>query len=61
MNPNFNDENHSISIGAFKREINDDDVAKNSYEINTQGLSLGYGVPLSDSTRVNSSIEYSNN
>ena len=48
MNPNFNDEKHSISIGAFKREINDDDVAKNSYEINTQGLSFGYGVPLSD-------------
>ena len=61
MNPNFNDENHSISIGAFKREINDDDVAKNSYEINTQGLSFGYGVPLSDFTRVNTSIEYSNN
>ena len=61
MNPNFNDENHSISIGAFKREINDDDIAKNSYEINTQGLSFGYGVPLSDSTRVNTSIEYSNN
>ncbi len=61
MNPNFNDEEHSISFGVFKREINDDDVAKNSYEINTQGLNFGYGVPLSDSTRVNSSLEYSNN
>jgi outer membrane protein insertion porin family len=61
MNPNFNDEKHSVSIGAFKREINDDDVAKNSYEINTQGFSFGYGVPLSDSTRVNTSLEYSNN
>ena len=61
MNPNFNDEKHSVNIGAFKREINDDDVANNSYEINTQGLSFGYGVPLSDSTRVNTSLEYSNN
>ena len=61
MNPNFNDEEHSISFGAFKREISDDDVAQNSYEINTQGLSFGYGVPLSDSTRVNTSLEYSNN
>ncbi len=61
MNPNFNDENHSISIGAFKREINDDDVAENSYEIDTQGFSFGYGVPLSDSTRLNTSLEYSNN
>ncbi|MFL2507891.1 MAG: BamA/TamA family outer membrane protein [Candidatus Pseudothioglobus sp.] len=36
-------------------------MAQNSYEINTQGLSFGYGVPLSDSTRVNTSLEYSNN
>ena len=36
MNPNFNDEGHSISIGAFKSEINDDDVAENSYEINSK-------------------------
>ena len=48
-----------LGIGAFKREINDDDVAKNSYEINTQGLSFGYGIPLTDFTRVNTSIEYS--
>ena len=35
MNPNYNDEGHSVSIGAFRSEINDDDVADNSYEINT--------------------------
>ena len=59
MNPNFNDEGHSISIGAFKSEINDDDVAKNSYEIDSTGFSVGYGVPLSDNTRINGNIEYS--
>jgi len=61
MNPNFNDQGHSISLGAFKSEINDDDVAENSYEINSTGLSFGYGVPLNDDTRLNSSLEYSKN
>ena len=61
MNPNFNDEGHSVSIGAFKSEIDNDDVAKNSYEIDSTGLSFGYGVPLSDDTRINSSLEFSKN
>ena len=57
-NPNYNDENHSISFGAFMSEINDDDVMKDSYEINTKGVSFGYGVPLTENTRLNSEIEY---
>ena len=58
-NPNYNDENHSISFGAFMSEINDDDVMKDSYEINTKGVSFGYGIPLTENTRLNSEIEYS--
>ena len=46
MNPNFNDEGHSVSIRCFKSEINDDDVAENSYEIDSTGFSFGYGFPL---------------
>jgi len=61
MNPNFNDQGHSISLGAFKSEINDDDVATNSYEINSTGLTLGYGVPLTDDTRINTNFEFSQN
>ena len=61
MNPNYNDQGHSVSIGAFRSEINDDDVAKNSYEINSTGASFGYGVPLSNNTRVNTEFEYSTN
>ena len=61
MNPNFNDEGHSINLGAFRSELNDDDVAENSYEINSTGLSVGYGVPLNDDTRLNSNLEYSKN
>ena len=61
MNPNYNDQGHSVSIGVFRSEINDDDVAKNSYEINSTGASFGYGVPLSNNTRVNTEFEYSTN
>ena len=61
MNPNYNDEGHSVSIGAFRSEINDDDVATNSYEINTTGGSIGYGIPLSNNTRINTDFEFSTN
>ena len=58
MNPNYNDQGHSVSIGAFKSEINDDDVAENSYEIDSTGITLGYGIPLSNNTRVNTDFVY---
>ena len=61
MNPNYNDDGHSISLGAFKSEISDDDVTTNSYEIDTTGFSLGYGIPLTKDTRVNTELEYSKN
>jgi len=61
MNPNFNDEGHSISFGAFKSEIKDNDVAKDSYEIDSTGLNMGYGIPLNDNTRLNTGLEYSKN
>jgi len=61
MNPNYNDQGHSISFGAFKSEINDDDVAENSYEINSTGASIGYGLPLASNTKVNTELEFSNN
>jgi outer membrane protein insertion porin family len=61
MNPNFNDRGHNVSIGAFKSEINDDEIAKNSYEIDSKGVSFGYGVPLTDETRINGELVYSVN
>ena len=61
MNPNYNDQGHSVSLGAFKSEINDDDIAADSYEIDTTGFSLGYGIPLSNDSRINTEFEYSSN
>ena len=61
MNPNFNDEGHSVSIGAFRSEIDNDEVAANSFEIDSTGVSFGYGLPLSDNTRINGDLVYSKN
>ena len=58
-NPYFNNDNHSISYGAFVSRLDDDDVMKDSYNINSKGLSLGYGVPLTNNTRLNGKLEYS--
>ena len=60
-NPYLNNKNHSISYGAFISEIDDDDVMDDSYNISSKGLSLGYGVPLTENTRLNSKIEYVDN
>ncbi len=58
-NPYFNNDNHSISYGAYISKLDDDDVMKDSYNINSKGFSLGYGVPLTNDTRLNSKLEYS--
>jgi len=60
-NPYFNDKNHNISYGAFVSKIKDDDIMKDSYEISTKGITLGYGIPLTENTRLNSNLEYSQN
>jgi outer membrane protein insertion porin family len=60
-NPYFNEDNHNISYGAFLSKLTDDDIMKDSYEISTKGLSLGYGIPLTENTRINSKFEYSKN
>jgi len=58
QNPYFNKDNHSISYGAFISKLDDDDVMQDSYNINSKGVNLGYGIPLANNTRLNSKLEY---
>ena len=60
-NPYFNTKQHSISYGAFMSSLDDNDVMTDSYKIDTVGANLGYGVPLTENTRLNSSLQYSKN
>ena len=59
--PYFNEDNHSINYGAFLSELNDDDIMQDSYEISSKGLTLGYGVPVTENTRANLGLEFSQN
>jgi len=59
--PYFNNDNHSISYGAFYSKQSDDDVMSDSYTVNSKGFNLGYGVPLTENTRLNAKLEYTNN
>jgi len=60
-NPYFNTKKHSISYGAFMSSLDDNDVMADSYKIDTAGVNLGYGVPLTESTRLNASVQASKN
>ena len=60
-NPYFNNEKHSINYGVFVSSIDDNQVSTDSYQIDSKGFSLGYGVPLTENTRLNAKLEYSNN
>jgi outer membrane protein insertion porin family len=60
-NPYFNNEKHSINYGLFMSSIDDNQVSQDSYQINSTGFSFGYGVPLTENTRLNAKLQYSNN
>ena len=58
--PYFNEDMHSISYGFFSKKIeNLEGVGE--YKINTFGASLGYGIPITESTRIGSKLKFSSN
>jgi len=61
MDPHINSKSHSISYGAFYSKQSDDDIMTDSYTINSKGVNLGYGVPLTEEARINIKLEYANN
>ena len=59
--PYYNSENHSINYGVFMSSIDDNQISEDSYQVNSKGFSFGYGVPLTENTRLNAALQYSNN
>jgi len=59
--PYFNPQKHSINYGLFMSSIDDDEVMTNSYQIDTKGVTFGYGVPLTENTRLNAGLQFSKN
>ena len=58
--PYFTDDKHSISYGVFSKIIDGASLDVSSYKIDENGFSFGYGIPLTESTRIGLDIRTSN-
>ncbi len=58
-NPYFTEDNHSISYGIFTKSIDGSELDASSYKIDENGFSFGYGIPLSEDTRINADLRFS--
>jgi len=58
--PFFTEDKHNISYGVFTKKLDGDGLDVSSYQIDEAGVSLGYGVPLTENTRINADIRISN-
>ena len=59
-NPYFTEDKHSISYGVFTKSIDGASLDVSSYKIDETGFSLGYGIPLTEDTRISADIRISN-
>jgi len=52
LDPHFNKDGHSISYGFFDKKVNASDLDASTYVLNESGLNFGYGVPVSEFSRI---------
>ena len=57
--PYFTDDKSSISYGVFSKTLDGLELVSNAYKIDESGVTLGYGIPLTETTRVNSKLRVS--
>ena len=57
--PYFTEDKHSISYGVFTKSIDGASLDVSSYKIDEAGVSLGYGIPLTEDTRISADIRIS--
>ncbi|HIM57939.1 MAG TPA: outer membrane protein assembly factor BamA [Gammaproteobacteria bacterium] len=57
--PYFTEDKHSISYGVFTKSIDGANLDVSSYKIDEAGFSLGYGIPLTEETRISADIRIS--
>jgi outer membrane protein insertion porin family len=57
--PYFTEDKHSISYGVFSKAIDGSSLDVSSYKIDENGFSLGYGIPLTEDTRISADIRAS--
>ncbi|SMN16894.1 Outer membrane protein assembly factor YaeT precursor [uncultured Candidatus Thioglobus sp.] len=57
--PHFTADKHSISYGIFTKSIDGSELDVSSYKIDETGFSLGYGIPLTEETRIGADLRVS--
>jgi outer membrane protein insertion porin family len=57
--PYYNMDGHSISYGLFTKEVDGSGLDVSSYQANEAGFSLGYGIPISEDTRIGADLRAS--
>ncbi len=57
--PYFTDDKRSISYGMFNKSLDGSELAANNYTVDETGFIVGYGIPLTKDTRINSNIRLS--
>ncbi len=50
--PYFTEDKHSISYGVFTKSIDGESLDVSSYKTDEKGFSLGYGIPITENTRI---------
>ena len=57
--PYFTNNKSSINYGIFSKTLDGLELVSNAYKIDETGISIGYGIPLTETTRVNSKLRIS--
>jgi outer membrane protein insertion porin family len=57
--PYFTQDGHSLSYGVFSKATDGSDLDLSAYEIDEHGFNSGYGIPLTDETRLKTDIRFS--
>lgn len=60
LNPYFTVDGHSISYGIFNKEVDGSELESSSYLTNKTGISIGYGIPLDEDSRLSANLKVSN-
>ncbi|SMN00048.1 Outer membrane protein assembly factor YaeT precursor [uncultured Candidatus Thioglobus sp.] len=59
LDPYFTQDGHSISYGVFSKQTDGEELSQSSYNIDEQGVKIGYGVPITKDTRLNINLSAS--
>ncbi|MCS5589100.1 MAG: outer membrane protein assembly factor BamA [Candidatus Thioglobus sp.] len=58
--PYFTEDKHSVSYGFFSKTLDGLELVSNAYKVDEIGIDIGYGIPITETSRINSKLRVSN-